>query len=95
MGYSSLGYKVGQKVVMHNPIQSHNDTYSETIDELEKVDYIFTVRVVGGGNWDGWYEFEESNGLWHESHIKKLYDGPQIPVDKTELINDRFEILDL
>ena len=86
-------YKPGQKV----KIKRHLDaSYNpDAWQALEKYDYVFTIKKKLDADIRNkyYYDMEEETGYrWHEKFIEGLYEEPQ---DPKELINDRFEILDL
>jgi hypothetical protein len=78
-----MKYKVGDRVIL---FRIGGDYSTKTTLLLEDNNYTFTIKYVGIIT----YELQGLKGVWSESSIQGLYKEPVY-----EIINNRFEILDL
>lgn len=87
-----MKYEPGQKVKVKRNVE-YND---EALLVLEEKNYILTIASVHPEhefNENGFYRMKEFEYMvWKDKYIECLYEEPQIP---EELINSRFDILDL
>ena len=84
-------YKIGDRVRMRRDIKTYS---SRALEYLEENDYLFTIRMVfedysGRQN----FNMEETNMMnWYEHQVKKPMPKP---IEITDPIENRFDILDL
>jgi hypothetical protein len=86
-----MKYKPGQKVKIKNGDISYNP---DAWERLQECNFILTIKKVHDYDASGlYYDMEEETGYrWDEDFIEGLYIEPQ---DPKELIDSRFDILDL
>jgi len=82
-----MRYKIGDKIEMNKDREGIRYT-TRAIEELQEYNYIFTIEKIE----DQLYIMKETGSYWPESAIKELI---KIPQDPNNLINNRFEIMDL
>ena len=83
-----MKYKIGDKV----KIIENGNWDKVVVKALKKINWIATIEKVleTSGGYAGFYIMEEVDFHWRDIHIERLYIE-----DPEDLINDRFEILDL
>ncbi len=97
-----MKYKVGQKVkimnteelIKENPL-AEADYSQDALNILNINNYVLTIKGIDSSL--GAYQMKEDHrqgntGMWAEYAIKELYIEP---TDLTNIINSRFEILDI
>jgi hypothetical protein len=82
-------YKVNDKVILKKDDSVYKPEY---IEDVKKFNYIVTIKLCKefGSGW--YYKFEGHDKWWNDICIEGLYIEP---INPKELINSRFEILDL
>jgi hypothetical protein len=85
-----MKYEIGQTVRLKDDDSVYKPEY---IEDVKKFNYIATVKDRTDAFGSGWYyKFAGHDKWWNDICIEGLYVEP---IDPKELIEDRFEILDL